>query len=178
MRPEVEYDYKSFEDRYSEDKKVWVRFYMNSVEDQDATAREGRPIFKDKEYVEIRSPGNETNIVNRPVSDHDRNRFPRHYELFKKGITDVIVGTPLAEMLWIKRSMADELKYLKIITVEHLAEVNDDICGRVPGLYDLKAKAQEYLKRAAAPDTESLLARIAALEAQLQTPAEEETEEE
>lgn len=165
MRPEIEYDPRVFEDRYSEDKRVWVRFYMNSVEDPRKSAEAGRPIYVEKEYVEIRSPGNETNIVNRPVSDHDRNRFPRHYELFKKGVTDAIVGTPLAEMLWIKRSTADELRHLKIITVEHLAEVSDEICTRIPGLYDLKAKARAFLDRASKPDVDELLARIAALEA-------------
>lgn len=175
MRAEVEYDPKVFEDRYSDDKKVWVRFYMNSVEDKNKSAEEGRPIFVEKEYVEIRSPGNETNIVNRPVMDLDRYRFPRHYEMFKRGVENPLIGTPLSEMTWVKRSQVDELKYLKIITVEQMAEVNDDICGRIPGLTDLKQKARQYLERASQPDTTSLLARIAALEAQL-APVEPEEE--
>jgi hypothetical protein len=174
MRAEVEYDPRVFEDRYSDDKKVWVRFYMNSVEDRVASEAAGRPIFVEKEYVEIRSPGNETNIVNRPVMDLDRNRFPRHYEMFKRGIENPMIGTPLVEVPWIKRSMADELKYVKIITVEQLAEVTDDICGRIPGLYDLKAKAREYLAKASQPDVQSLLQRIADLEAKLATPDPEE----
>ena len=173
MRPEADFDYRTFEDRYAEDSKVWVRFFLNSVEDKAKTAEAGRPIYIEKEYVEIRSPGNETNIVVRPVSDHDRRRFPRHYDLFKKGISDVVIGTPLAEMLWIKRSMADELRHLKIITVEHLAEVSDEVCTRIPGLFDLKAKAKSFLEQAEKPKTEELLARIAALEAALAEKEEE-----
>lgn len=173
MRAEADFDPRVFEDRYSDDKRVWVKFFMNSVEDRDLTKEAGRPIYKEKEYVEIRSPGNETNIVCRPVTDHDRNRFPRHYDLFKKGQSDAIIGTPLAEMLWIKRSTADELRHLKIITVEHLAEVSDETCGRMPGLYDLKAKAKSYLDRASKPDVDALLARIAALEAAQEQPEEE-----
>lgn len=174
MRPEADFDPRVFEDRYSDDKRVWVRFFMNSVEDQAMSAEAGRPIYREKEYVEIRSPGNETNIVCRPVSDLDRNRFPRHYELFKKGVSDVLVGTPLAEMLWIKRTTADELKHLKILTVEHLASVTDDVCGRIPGLTSLKQKAIEYLDAASKPKVEELLARIASLEAKLEVKEDEE----
>jgi hypothetical protein len=170
MRAEADFDPKVFEDRYSDEKKVWVRFYVNLVEDQQETEKQGRPIFKEKEYVEIRTPGNETNILNRPVSQMDKDRFPRHYELFQRGLSDAVVGTPLSEMLWVKRTMAEELKYLKILTVEHLAAVNDDVCGRVPGLTDLKTKARQYLEAASKPDVDNLLARIAALEAQLATP--------
>lgn len=174
MRAEADFDPRVFEDRYSDDKRVWVKFFMNSVEDAKLTAEAGRPIFKEKEYVEIRSPGNESNIICRPVTEMDRNRFPRHYEQFKAGISDVVIGTPLAEMPWIKRSTADELKYLKIMTVEHLASVSDGICGKVAGLYDLKAKAISYLDRASKPDVDTLLARIAALEAKLAAPEPEE----
>lgn len=174
MRAEADFDPRVFEDRYSDDKRVWVKFYMNSVEDRDETAKAGRPIYIEKEYVEIRSPGNETNIINRPVMELDKQRFPRHYDLFKKGITDVLIGTPLAEMLWVKRSMADELRHLKIITVEHLASVNDDVCGRVPGLTDLKQKAIEYLNAAAKPNVDELMRRIADLEAKLAAPEPEE----
>jgi hypothetical protein len=166
-RAEYEYDPKTFEDRYGEDAKVWVKFYLNLVEDQAKSAEAGRPVFTEKEYVEIRSPGNETNIINRPVSDIDRNRFPRHYKMFKEGITDTIIGTPLSEMLWIKRTTAEELKHLKIITVEHLASVTDEVCGRMTGLYDLKAKANAYLENVSKPDVQSLMQRIADLEAKL-----------
>jgi len=174
MRAEADFDPRVFEDRYSDDKKVWVKFFMNSVEDRDLTAEAGRPIYKEKEYVEIRSPGNETNIICRPVSDHDRRRFPRHYEQFKQGVSDAIIGTPLAEMLWVKRSTADELRHLKIVTVEHLAGVSDEVCTRIPGLFDLKAKAKDFLDRAEKPNVDELLARISALEAQIATKDEEE----
>jgi len=173
MRAEADFDPRVFEDRYSDDKKVWVRFYLNSVEDQVKSAEAGRPIYVEKEYVEIRSPGNDTNIVNRPVSQHDRQRFPRHYDLFKKGVENPIIGTPLSEMVWVKRTMVDELKYVKIITVEQLAEVSDDICGRFPGLTDLKQKARAYLDQASKPDVDELLRRIADLEAKLAEPEEE-----
>ena len=176
-RGEFEYDTRTFEDRYGEDSKVWVKFYLHLSEDSSKSAEAGRPVFVEKEYVEIRSPGNETNIINRPVSDLDRNRFPRHYKMFKEGIADAVIGTPLSEMLWIKRTTAEELKHLKIITVEHLAAVTDDVCGRMAGLYDLKAKAKAYLENSGKPDVESLLKRIADLEAKLAEPAEEPEEE-
>lgn len=151
---EVEYDYKDFENRDS-DKGVYARFYTRPVQDETASAKEGRPIFVDKEYVEIQAAGNATNIVNRPVTEMDRRRFRRAYHLFKSGQTDQTVGTRLTEVPWITRSQCEELAFYKVLTVEQLAGVNDQFCITVPGMYELKRRAGTYLEQAAinAPTT-------------------------
>lgn len=172
MRQEADFDPRVFEDRLSDDAKTYVRFYINSVADQVLTEAQGRPIFRDMEYVEIRTPGNQTNIVNRPVSMMDKQRFPRHYAMFKQGLQDVIVGQPLSEVAWILRSQVDELKFLKVLTVEQLASVNDDLCSRVPGMLNLKNRAQRHLDES--NSMSSLLERIKELEAKLATPEPEE----
>jgi hypothetical protein len=45
-------------------------------------------------------------------------------------------------------SMVEEMKYLQFFTVEQLAEANDDVCARVPGLVSLKNKARAYIELA------------------------------
>lgn len=178
MREVADFDVSDFEDENST-KGVYARFYWRPKKDEAASAVEGRPIFKDTEYVEIIAAGNSNNIVARPVSDIDRNRFRKAYAKFKEGDSEQLVGTPLVEIPWMTRSQVEELAYMKVRTVENLAELNDGACSGVPGLYDLKRKAQAWVKKAegAAPFTalqkenEDLKNRIAALEELLKKPA-------
>lgn len=139
---------RDFESREAADKSVFVKFYTKPVQNEAKSATEGRPIFDEKEYVEIRTPGDQNNVIQRPVCDMDRQRFGSAYRQFKAGIQDQLVGTPLSEMPWLTRAQAEELSYLRVRTVEALAELNDGVCGRHAGLYKLKQTAQAYLKRA------------------------------
>jgi len=152
----ADFDPADFESRESADKSVYVKFYMRPVQDEAKSASEGRPIYTDKEYVEIRTPGNQTNVIQRPVSDMDRQRFRHAYRAFKEGEVEQVTGTPLVEAPWITRSQVEELAHLRIRTMEHLADVGDDVCTRVPGLYTLKDRAKKMMEKSkdAAPVTE------------------------
>lgn len=171
FNPENDFDPADFDRREAADKSVYVKFYMRPVINQDKSNKEGRPIYEDREYLEIRTPGNQTNVVQRPVTDMDRQRFRQAYQSFKAGNEEQVVGTPLVEVPWITRSIVEELSHLRIRTLEHLAGVNDDVCGRIPGLYSLKEKAQAAIQQATnqAPivelqaRNESLVQELAAL---------------
>lgn len=154
--PQYEDDVNDFENRYAGDKGVHARFYMFPQKNEAKSASAGRPIFEDTEFVEIFAAGNSTNIVRRPARTMDRDRFRRQYEAFKAGTEDQVQGTPLHEVPWITRSQVEELAYLRIRTLEQLANVSDAACGKHVGLYDLKSKAQKALAAAegAAPITE------------------------
>jgi hypothetical protein len=148
MRETFESNMEDFEDGAKQDNKTYVKFYIRPVHDEEKSAEEGRPIYHDEEYIEIRTPGNETNIVRRPVSDIEKRRFAAQYRAFKAGESEQNTGTPLAEVPWITRSQVEELSYLRINTIEILSEVNDDVCGRIPGLFKLKQRAQLYVQQA------------------------------
>lgn len=136
---------QDFESRTAADKSVYVKFYMRPVIDEAASTEAGRPIYKDREYVEIRTPGQQNNVIQRPVSDMDRQRFNAAYRQFKAGELEQTIGTPLVEMAWITRSQVEELSHLRIRTVEHLATLDDAVCSRFAGLYKLKQRAQQVL---------------------------------
>jgi hypothetical protein len=167
----AEYDVQDFNERYAADKSVYARFYTMPVKDEHASANEGRPIFYDKEYIEIRAAGNQNNIVQRPSMQQDRERFSRQYAAFKQGNSEQVVGTPLTEVTWLTRSQVEELAYVRIRTLEHLSSVSDDICSKMPGLQDLKRKAAQVLEAAEAvapitalqEENEGLKAQVAAL---------------
>lgn len=142
-------DYRDFESREAGDKNVFVKFYTRPVKNDAESDKEGRPIFKDREYIEIRTPGNATNVVQRPVTDLDRQRFRKQYRLFKEDREQMPAGTPLKEVPWITASQVEELLYLRIQTLEMLAEVNDDVCQRMPGMFKLRERAKKFVADAA-----------------------------
>lgn len=149
MTQTAEYDYTDFQDskRDSADATLLVKFYYHPYKDLVASAAEGRPIFVDKEYIDIRVPG-QRDSVNRRANARDKARFPRHYKAFKERIEMPIEGTPLAEWPAISRSLADELAFRNIKTVEQLAELNDNLMHNIHGAQNFKQKAKDWLLRA------------------------------
>ena len=172
MSSVADFDVSDF-DPQNNDKGVYARFYMDAVQDAAASVAEGRPMFKDVEFIEIIAPGNANNIVIRPARPTDIQRFRRSYHIFKEGLTEALDGTPLAEIPWLTRSQVEEMAAIKIRTIEQLADLADSACVASAGMFTLKRKAQAWIEKAteAAPFTklnaenEELRARLAALEA-------------
>jgi len=166
MRETFEFDVSDFENP-NNNSGVYAHFYLTTREDPVQSAAAGRPIYVEKEYVKIISAGSANNIIDKPVSDHERNRFREQYAKFKAGDKEQLTGTPLSEVPWITRSQVDELLYRKIRTLEQLAGMDDQYCN-APGMYDLKRKAAAWLVKSkeAAPFT-AMQAEMDALRAEL-----------
>lgn len=144
----ADFDVQDFNNREAADKTVFCHFYIKPKENEAKSIEAGRPIFEDREYVKIRTPGNQTNEIDRPVTDMDRKRFSAAYKAFKEGDSEQLIGTPLVEAPWITRSQVEELSYLRIRTIEQLAAVGDDVCTRISGLFKLKQRAQQMAAKA------------------------------
>ncbi len=84
----ADFDYHSFEQNQqsAEDKALLVKFFVKPRQDNAKTIEEGRPIFKDVEYIDIRIPGDRTGGVCRPASFQDKQRFAPNYAAFKQRI--------------------------------------------------------------------------------------------
>ena len=76
----LDYDYTDHTDSQQEeaDRSLLVKFYHHSVKSERESSIEGRPVFKEKEYIDIRVPGQRDSVI-RPASQRDKDRFPRHY---------------------------------------------------------------------------------------------------
>ena len=129
-----------------QDEMLLVKFYTKSVQDKARSEAEGRPIFKDVEYVDIRVPGSRDGAA-RPATFRDKQRFPRHYQAFKQRTELSEEGTPLTEWGAISRSLAEELSFQNVKTVEQLAGMSDGLASQMRGGQSLKAKAQKFLDR-------------------------------
>lgn len=142
----VDYNYEDFNssNQNEADKTLLVKFYYLSIPDKDASAKEARPMFKEVEIVDIKVPGQRDGVA-RPATARDKARFPRHYQAFKQRMAAPIDGTPLTEWPAIGRSLADQLSFINIKTVEQLSELNDSSMHTIPGAQTLKQKAKDWL---------------------------------
>lgn len=144
MIEELDFDYKVFTNR-EDDKALVVRFYMEALRNEEKSIAEGRPIYDDTEFVEIRVRGDRNNIVQRPARVDDQRRWPDAYKQFKTGEEGPLSGTPLKEWPSMTKSMLEELKHMGFQTVEQLAGASDTVCSKFGGLQSFKQKAILYL---------------------------------
>lgn len=132
------------------DEQLLVKFEIKAKLDSDATAKEGRPIYRDMEYINIRAPGSSDNVI-RPATQRDKDRFPRHYSAFQNRVNDeeYVEGTLLSEWPVCNRSQVEELAFFGVKTVEQLANTSDANGQAFMGFNGLKRKAKEWLEAAA-----------------------------
>lgn len=151
--------------------------------------------FKDRPFVKIIVPGNDKNIIDCPVGENHKKRFPRqwlYFQMQNEGAS--LIGTPISD--WQKESPEDinrdqvaELSIMRFQTVEQLAMASDMQLQRIGmGGIGLRIRAQEFLKnknRKAASseidamkekhdtEMEEIKARMDALLKKFSTPSEE-----
>lgn len=154
------------------DEQLLVKFTVESKQDPVKSEEEGRPIFKDVTYISIQVPGSRDRRF-RPMREEDKARFPRHWEAFRaRQEQPAEEGTPLAEWPGVTRSIAEELKFFNINTVEQLATVSDNTAMSLRGVIALKQKAIAWLDNAkdnaAAQKLDAANERINELEAKIE----------
>ena len=149
------------------DSGLHVEFYMHQVN-------------KDKEevYVRIQNPGDKLNIIERPVEEEEKRRFPRQWLYFQmKNGEGEVLGTPLVD--WHKecpnelnKGQLEELQIVKFQSVEQLATASDAQMQKFGmGGTGLREKARLYLtnknKSESTKELEKTRAELDELKAQM-----------
>lgn len=144
----ADFNHEDFEtsQQSEQDSTLLVKFYSKTVENKSESAKQGRPVFREREYIDIKIPGSRDGAA-RPATFRDKQRFPKHYAAFKQRITAPTEGTPLLEWGPISQSMAAEMAFHNVKTVEQLAQMSDTLCQQFMGAQNFKAKAKRYLER-------------------------------
>lgn len=170
-----------------ETKHLHIEFFTEPKQDKRRSKEEGRPIYKDEEFVRIKFVGDPKRELVAPAKDKFRrapeggyltyaDAYPRHYEAFKKGQELIGEGTPLAELPFLTEAKRAELKALNIHTAEALAHLDGANLQRLKmGGRDLKNQAQAWIEKANgsadltrfAAENASLHEQIEALKAQM-----------
>lgn len=160
-----------------------VEFFMDAKENKRKSAEEGRPIFDDVEMVRIRIAGDPKSILVAPAKDASSVRDPstnqrltyaqlhsEPYKAFKDGVEYIGSGTPIAELPFITKAKAEELKRANVHTAEALAGLDGQNLQKL-GMHarDLKEQAEAYLADAAgSADITKLAGENAALKDQME----------
>lgn len=127
------------------------RFYKEAIQNKAKSEQEGRPIFDEREMVEIKLPGDRlSSHVSYVMAEH-RDRWPEIYAAFQRGEERAASGTPLEH--WTSPSMTRarvaELKAANILSVEELSGVPDNVLPRLGmGARELREQARAYLDSA------------------------------
>lgn len=147
-------------------KGVAIRFFMKPQIDVDKSIVENRPIFVEKEFVEIQIPGNKDEIRVREVRWYDKEHHPVEYAAFKARGETAVIGTPLDHLPSIGEAQKAELRYYGVKTVEQLAGLPDGEAQKFFGIQEARRKAREFME-GKAPSVTGLEAEVAALREQL-----------
>lgn len=158
-----------------------VEFFTDAVENPAKTEELGRPIYEDREFVRIKFPGDNKREHVAPAHEIHyvqearaqmtyAEQYPQHYEVFKSGKADQVIGTPLDELTFLTAAQRSEMRALNVHTAEQLAALGDREINKFgPGFRDLKEKAAAYLDKATGnADVIELQRQVAELKAQLQ----------
>lgn len=130
---------------FGDDSRLFVEFTLRAVPDEVASREMGRPISRSVDYIRIRQPGERDEIM-RPAHDGDRKRFARHWAAYQDGKQEAPDGTPLSILFPNNPEIVENLKYLKVLTVEQLAGLNDTQVQNVGmGARAWQQKAAEFL---------------------------------
>jgi hypothetical protein len=133
----------------TEGEKLWVEIYKEPIEIPVESEKAGHPVYREVDFITIRVPGDQLNIIKRPLNEDDKKRFPRHWALFQNATDNSKVeGWLLEEWPAITRSIAFQLRTLGFKTVEHVANCTDGnlakigmACGMSPHTFRDKARA-------------------------------------
>lgn len=139
------------------DSLLHVEFFISEEKD-----------YKGKPFVRIIVPGDKTNIVEQPVREDHKERFPRQWLYFqmkqneKEG--EDLPGTPLS--MWhesspdeLNKGQVEELRILRFQTVEQVALASDAQLQRVGmGGAGLRERARLFLTRKNKSDSSEELA--------------------
>lgn len=132
---------------------LFAQFYIHPMLDEVSSAEQGRPIYKDKEYIRIKVVGDKTSLVERPVrfgyqQKCDNIRFAREYEAFKQNKEQKIEGTPLAQWPPISKGQIHELEHFGVKSVEQLSAMSDTHVQGFRGVLALRNLARRYIEHA------------------------------
>lgn len=137
---------KPDETRFAADGKLYVEFYRKPVLQPGESRVAGRAVYKEVDYVRIHVPGDKASVVERPVSQQDEFRFADRYAKWKAGQEEAVTGTPLSALPGMTPSKVEEYKFFKLVTVEQLAEANDNLGSKFMSFQADKQRAKAFME--------------------------------
>ena len=131
------------------DDKLLAGFYKKSVLNAAQSRAEGRPIYNGVDFVKIQHPGETLNVVDRPATEQDKQRFSRQWAQYSAGVTQIPDGVPLNQLFPDKPQIVDMMRGYNIHTVEQLSNLSGQAISTVGmGCQEWVNLAKRYMERA------------------------------
>lgn len=134
------------ESRFEGDAKLYIEFSRKPKLHPGRSREAGRAVFEEVDYIKIYVPGDKSSVIERPVSEQDAYRFQERYNKWKSGQAEAVVGTPLSALPGMTPSKVEEYKYFKVVTVEQLAEANDNLGSKFMSYNQDKQRAKAFIE--------------------------------
>jgi hypothetical protein len=102
--------------------------------------------YEDVVWVTIFNKGDPKNIIERPMREHDKERWPKHWQAYLENKEPPIDGIPLEDFPQITPAERLRCKNLKIRSVEDLCNLPDAQLEQLGGRgHSLQKAAREYV---------------------------------
>lgn len=142
-------------DTQDADSRLAVKFYKRAVKLEHETNEAGRPIYKDYDFVRIMVAGDNLTEIDTYAQESHKQRFPRQWLQYQasQDSSSEIHGTPVEQWPLISQSQAQELRAIKFLTVESIANASDlqlQRIGMIAGMspHAFRDKAKSFLNLA------------------------------
>ena len=138
----------------SEDyKNIPVKFFYRDIKMNFKSKEAGKPIWETREFISIMKPGNSKDIMEREVSELDKERWDVIYKAWKNREDQIQSGTRIEVLPGIEQGRIETCKSLNIYTLEQLTNIDEDgIENLGDGARELIRDAKRYLQGSTASD--------------------------
>ena len=137
------------------DSRLAVKFYKRAVKQEYESLEAGRPIYKDFDFVRIMIAGDNLTEIDTYAQESHKQRFPKQWLQYQasQDSSSEIHGTPVEQWPLISQSQAQELRAIKFLTVESIANASDlqlQRIGMIAGMspHAFRDKAKSFLNLA------------------------------
>lgn len=147
-------DESALERQVNGDKDVVIPvFYMEKQLQVRASELAGRTIYREYEAAKFIIPGDNTFEHREEVTEDHKRRWPQQYAAFKAGLEQTN-GMPLDSWYKIanRPGLIEEMRALKIRSVEDLAGLSDDFATRTGWGLEWRKFAKEEISRRASQE--------------------------
>ncbi len=133
---------------FGDDSRLNVRFFRDSILHGVESSQAGRPVKVGIDMCGIRQPGERDEWIGQATEIH-KMRFPNHWQAYLEKREHVPDGTPLDIIFPNEPETVENLRTLKVYTVEQLAGLQANAIARIGmGSQLLVNKAQKFMEQA------------------------------
>lgn len=135
--------------KYGNDRNTLVVFFNKAVENPAKSLAANRRITENQIFIKIQHPGENYNIIERPVKDEDKYRYRDMWQKFLMNRQQIPEGTPIDLLFPNNPAFAENLRGAGVHTIEQCAELSAIAIENVGrGGQECVNRAKQYLASA------------------------------